>query len=405
MLNQQLIDTLKERFLRLYQQEAEIMIFSPGRINIIGEHTDYSGGYVLPATINRGIYFLCGKNSSNIVRIYSEQMNDWLEYDLRQQIFPSKKHWQNYILGVLGQFIEKSNDKQGFNCVIMSDLPIGAGLSSSAALEVGFARVISEMWDMELNCKQLMEIAHRAETEFVGVQCGIMDQFAVAFGRKGYAMLLNASNNEFRYIPIDLQDYEFVLVNSMVKHSLGESAYNQRVKEIKEALEIIKRRFPEVENFSHVSKKMLRQVKSDLPPVLYRRAKYVVEENFRTIRAAFDFSYYALLREMERKEAFRYLEKIGLALYESHYGLRDLYQVSCAELDYLVDLAEQFGLPGARMMGGGFGGCTINLVPKEEKEGFIKYVSNSYQKHFGIEPQIYEVEISNGVRKVMWNVE
>ena len=361
------------------------LISSPGRINLIGEHIDYNGGHVLPAAIDRTITFDLTKNNTSQCRVRSQNYNDLLTIDLNM-VKPTDTLWKNYILGVIHHInIIKPNSIKGFDCDIASNLPEGSGVSSSAALECGIAKGLNELFDIGLTDRQLILLSREAEHTFVGTNCGIMDQFAVVNGKKDHFILLNCANLEFKLINANLNPYTILLLNTNVNHNLSTSEYNTRRAECESALKAVNHKYPEFKFLAAVPKEIIYECREELSIKEYNRAIYVVEENERVLKVA---------------EALQgqHLEVVGKCLYETHAGLKDLYEVSCKELDFLVDFARDFEyVLGARMMGGGFGGCTINLVHQDYLDTYIFSISKRYKRQFGIELSPIKVGLGNGV--------
>ncbi|PSL07163.1 galactokinase [Cecembia rubra] len=361
---------------------------SPGRINLIGDHTDYNDGYVLPAAIDKGIYLAISLNDTNHCRIQSLDFEDEAEVELSQDLQPATKGWLNYILGVIAQFQSSGYQIKGFDCVFGGDIPIGAGLSSSAALECVTVRALMELHGIEIPLIQQIQMAQKAEHEFAGVKCGIMDQFASAMGKAGQAIQLDCRTLDFQYIPVHLEDFSLILVDSKVKHNLGDSAYNKRQQECQEGFKLIQNSYPGIRALRDVDSDMLLGLKPDLDPIIFKRCKHVVSENQRVLHAS------AALKNGNLKE-------LGRLMFLSHFSLSNDYQVSCNELDFLVNVAQlSEGVLGARMMGGGFGGCTINLIHKDYVDLFKTKVSSTFYNKFSLSPGIYEVSISEGTSRI-----
>ncbi len=380
--NQTTRERVRQAFVDRFGHPPALEIMAPGRINLIGEHTDYNGGLVLPAAVDKGIYFSISPSGENGMTMIALDMDETFEGDVKD-IRKSSKLWANYLLGVLQQLQFKDCEVGGFKVVLGGDIPIGSGMSSSAALECGFAFALNRLFDLDLDRWDMVRLCQKAEHQFVGTNCGIMDQFASLFGKKGYAMMLDCREMEFDYVPVDLPGYQWVLINSMVKHSNLTSGYNDRVAECKSALEQIQAKNEGVDDLSMVSEKMLEVLdKSSLP---YQRAKFVLEENNRVIAAK---------EALATKDAL----KLGKLLKGSHHGLNLDYEVSCPELNFLMELAAiQPGVMGSRMMGGGFGGCTLNLVESAHLDGALSAIQNAYLRVFDIQAEIYHVSPEQGV--------
>ena len=373
---------IRLKFRELFRQEA-LIIRSPGRINLIGEHTDYNMGFVLPAAINKAIYLGIHKREDRLVCLHSLDYDDDFQITL-DNIQSSGKLWPDYILGVLEQIQRKHQLENGFNIVFGGDIPPGAGLSSSAALECATAYALNELFGLAYEKMDMVRLSQAAENEFVGVNCGIMDQFASIFGKKDYLIRLDCRSLEYAYVPFQAADLKIVLFDTRVKHSLASSAYNERREQCEEGLRLIQIVHPEVGSLRDATENMLLKLVKPVNPLVYNRCSYVVAENERLLAGCED------LKNND-------LKFFGKRMFETHAGLKDLYEVSCAELDLLVDLVK--GDPnviGARMMGGGFGGCTINLVQAEAVDSLIKTVSEAYKSKTGTEMLSYVVEIENG---------
>ncbi|WP_299119397.1 galactokinase [uncultured Winogradskyella sp.] len=368
--------------------KSEIIIESPGRINLIGEHIDYNGGHVLPAAMDKKIIFSLRKNNSNTCEILSRNYKNSFIVDLNN-LLRSDVEWHNYILGVLFHINKlRPGSIKGFDCVIESNLPLGSGISSSAALECGVAKGVNELFDIGLSDIEIIKLSRDAEHTFVGTKCGIMDQFAVVKGKKDHLILLNCETLDYDLIEAEFSPYKVVLLNSGVSHSLASSEYNIRRNECNSALEAIQEKYPNFQFLTEVPAKVVKEFKNVLPEKIYNRALYVTQENKRTLKA------FAFLKAKD-------LKNFGECLYQSHQGLQHLYEVSCKELDFLVKQTKDLDyVLGSRMMGGGFGGCTINLVHEDKVEKFIDNVSALYEEKYSIKLSSIITTISDGVRKV-----
>lgn len=363
---------------------AGVTVKSPGRINLIGEHTDYNMGFVMPTAIDKKIFFELRKNGSpSVCNIYSTTFDSKLQFDLEN--FSRSTHtWENYILGVVNEIQKLGKEPAGFDCIITSELPIGAGISSSAALECGLAAGLNALFDLGLTKKQIVFLSQAAENNYVGSNCGIMDQYASVMSKKGNLIMLDCLTLEANYIPADFGTCKILLINTKVSHSLADGEYNTRRKECETALQIIKQSFDNVKTLRDVNMEMLKSMRVNLSPKQYDRVLYVLQENERVLEGA------GFLKAGNLKE-------FGKLMYGSHSGLRDLYEVSCAELDFLVDFVKDRPyIYGARMMGGGFGGCTINIIEAEKILEFGKDVSEAYFRKFGISPDLITVVPDEG---------
>jgi galactokinase len=375
-------ETVYIKFKELFNEEP-VIVRSPGRANLIGEHTDYNLGFVLPCAIDKAIYFAVAPRQDNYCKLYALNMDQTYESSI-DTLIKSEKGWPNYLMGVLDQLNKAGYVYSGFNCVFGGDIPVGAGLSSSAALEAGLAFTLNHIYNLGIDKLSLVKLAQKAENEFVGVQCGIMDQFINIFGKSGAVLRIDCRSLEHQYFPFEFDDVAILLFDSNVSHSLASSQYNQRRKECSEGVAHIKKHEGYVESLRDVSLDMLNEFKSTLNPTVYRRCKYVVEENDRLLQACI---------ALERKD----LKSFGRAMVQTHDGLSRDYEVSCPELDYLVDLVrDNPRVYGARMMGGGFGGCTINLVDPGSVDTVAAAVTEKYRKKFGIETTLYVTSISSG---------
>lgn len=376
---------ISEKFRTLFGHDGDFFA-SAGRINLIGEHTDYNGGYVFPGAIDKGIMAEIELNGSDRVHAYSLDLDEYVEFGLREEDAPSQS-WARYIFGVCREIIKRGGKIGGFNTVFAGDVPLGAGMSSSAALESTFAFALNFLYDLGIDKFELARIGQATEHNYCGVKCGIMDQFASIFGRKGNLMRLDCKTMEYKYYPFDPKGYRLVLLDSVVKHELASSAYNKRRESCERAAAAIRHNHPEVEFLRDARKEWLEEVKPVISEEDYRRAEYVIDEVQRVLDVC---------DALERGD----YETVGKKMYETHYGMSRLYEVSCEELDFLNDIAKECGVTGSRVMGGGFGGCTINLVKNELHDGFIARAREAFKEKFGHEPKVYDVVISDGARKL-----
>ncbi|WP_433901703.1 galactokinase [Sphingobacterium puteale] len=377
-------ETLVNKFKSLYQGDP-IVVSSPGRINIIGEHTDYNDGFVLPAAIDKAIYVAVSKRADDNIVLYAEDYGESHEVKLKD-IAISEKHWPNYILGVVDQYQKRGAVLGGFNLYIDGDVPLGAGLSSSAAVECAVTLALSELFGLDVKQIDIPQIAQKAEHTYAGVMCGIMDQFASAFGKERNVIKLDCRSLGFEYVPLDLKGYEVVLLNTNVKHSLASTAYNKRREQCEQASAWVREKYPEVKNLRDVTVDMLDELVKDKDADIYAKASFVVRENERVENSC---------------EALRSgdIAQLGQYIFQSHEGLSKVYEVSCPELDYLVDYVKQFPqVIGARMMGGGFGGCTINIVKEGAVASILPRLEKEYQQKFDKELSVIQVKIANGTR-------
>jgi galactokinase len=377
-MNTSLITNIKNSFVTKFKSEP-IMIFSPGRINIIGEHTDYNDGFVFPAAVDKGIVAGIQISDSNTSSAYAADKDETIEFSLNNLKPLAQGCWQNYILGVVAEIQNRSKTIGNFNLAFGGDIPGGAGMSSSAALENSVAYGLNELFNLGLSKHDMILISQKAEHNYVGVKCGIMDQYASMFGIKNNALLLDCRTVQSKPFEIDFKDHEFILINTNVKHSLSDSAYNDRRSVCESVAEMLN-----VKALRDATEFDLESINDRVTPENYQKALYVIQENDRAVRAS---------KAMQQGD----LETLGKLIYASHDGLQNQYKVSCEELDFLVAQAKlNENILGARMMGGGFGGCTINLISKTETESFKTIVSEAYKNAFDKECSIYAVKLSDG---------
>ena len=376
---------ISEKFKTLFGNEGEFFA-SAGRINLIGEHTDYNGGYVFPGAIDKGIIAEIALNGSDKVCAFSLDMDEYVEFGLNEEDKPHQS-WACYLFGVCRETIKRGGKVAGFNTVFAGDVPLGAGLSSSAALESTYAFAINELNGNGIDRFELAKIGQSTEHNYCGVKCGIMDQFASCFGREGSLIRLNCKTLEYKYFPFNPKGYKLVLVDSCVKHELASSAYNKRRQSCENAAAAIRKNHPEVEFLSDARRLWLDEVRSDIPQEDFLRAEYVIGEVQRVLDVC---------DALERAD----YETVGELMYQTHFGLSHLYEVSCEELDFLNKLARKMEVTGSRVMGGGFGGCTINLVKEELYQDFVDAAIEKFTQKFGHAPKIYDVVISDGARKL-----
>lgn len=362
------------------------MYFSPGRVNLIGEHTDYNGGCVLPGAIDKGILAEIKPNGTDKVRAYSVDLDDYAEFGLREEDKP-KASWACYIFGVCREMQKRGGEIKGFDTVFSGDVPLGAGLSSSAALESTFGFGLNEIYHCGFDKKELVLIGQKTEHNYCGVNCGIMDQFASVFGKEGHLIRLDCSTMEYEYVPFAPKGYKVVLVDSVTKHELVDSPYNKRRQSCERAAAAIAVNHPHVKLLGDANMQMLEEVKDKISEEDYMRATYAIQENERLVNTC----------EALKKGDY---ETVGKNVYATHHGMSKLYEVSTVELDFLNDVAKECGVTGSRIMGGGFGGCTINLVPEDKYDHFIETAIAKFKTKFGKEPKIYPVKISDGARRL-----
>jgi galactokinase len=379
------METIKisEKFRELYGSEGKLYV-SPGRINLIGEHTDYNGGFVLPGAIDKAMYCAIQPNGGKRVRAYALDLGEGSEFGLQESDKPAEG-WAKYIFGVAREMEKRGRSVPGFDIVISGDVPLGAGMSSSAALEsaVGFA--LNDQFQLGFTRPELATIGQSTEHNYVGVKCGIMDQFASCLGKEGSLIRLDCRSLEYEYVPFDPKGYTLVLLNTCVTHELASSAYNKRRESCERVVEAIAKRHPEVKLLRDANFAMLQEVKTEVTDEDYMRAEFVIGEIQRLLDTC----------EALKKDDY---ETVGKKMYETHQGLSALYEVSCPELDFLNEQARKHGVTGSRVMGGGFGGCTINLVKDDRVEAFVNKASEAYEQAFGFRPKVYDVVIKSGAR-------
>ena len=378
-------EKIRAKFQELFNTTGSLYA-SPGRINLIGEHTDYNNGFVFPGAVDKGMIAEIKLNGTDKVRAFALDLNDYAEFGLNEEDAPEAS-WARYIFGVCREVIKRGGKIAGFDTVFAGDVPLGAGMSSSAALESTYAFALNDMFDLDIEKYELAKIGQATEHNYCGVKCGIMDQFASVFGRDGSLIRLDCRSGEYQYFPWHPKGYRLVLVNSCVKHELAGSPYNERRLQCEHVAEVIKQTHPEVESLRDASMEMLEEVKSQITADEYKRARYVIGEVVRVL---------TVCDALEKDD----YETVGKMMYETHYGLSQEYEVSCEELDFLNDKAKKCGVTGSRIMGGGFGGCTINLVKDELYDQFVKEVVPAFTEKYGHEPKIYDVVIGDGSRKL-----
>ena len=383
--NMSMQNQIHDKFVSLFG-EGGTTFASAGRINLIGEHTDYNGGYVFPGAIDKGIMAEIKLNGTKKVRAFSVDYNAQTEFGLNEEDLP-KEQWARYIFGVCRETIKRGGRVEGFDTVFAGDVPLGAGLSSSAALESTFAFAINELFGNGIDKFELAKIGQSTEHNYCGVKCGIMDQFASCFGKAGCLIRLNCKTLEYKYFPFNPKGYKLVLIDSCVKHELASSAYNKRRESCENAAAAIRKNHPEVEFLSDAKRVWLDEVRDQIPEEDFLRAEYVIGEVQRVLDVC---------DALERDD----YETVGEMMYQTHFGMSRLYEVSCEELDFLNKLARKMDVTGSRVMGGGFGGCTINLVKDELYEPFIAAAKEKFAAKFGHEPKIYDVVVSDGARKL-----
>jgi len=374
--------------MNLNKTTDNIVIISPGRINLIGEHLDYNGGYVFPATINHNISLKFSRTQNNQCLIISEGFGSF-KIDINDTVNISSNHWENYILGVIDGINKiRPNKLEGFNCNITGDLPAGAGIASSAALECGIAKGLNHLFNLKINEQDLINLCVKAEHNFVKNNCGIMDQYSIFKGKAQKLVLLNCATLESEFFHFDFSDYSIILLNSNVHHNLSESEYNSRRRECEQALKIIQKYHSNYNYLADVPENIIESLKGRLSKKLYKRAIYVSQENARVLES---------VSQLKKRD----IVKFGELMYKSHDGLSKKYEVSSSELDFLVELTKDLPyVVGSRLMGGGFGGSTINIIDKKFINEFIGLASKEYKSKFNLNLVPLEVEISDGVSVV-----
>lgn len=380
----------KEEIIQLFQDkfgnETPQVYASPGRINLIGEHTDYNGSFVFPGAIDKGMTAAIRLNGTDKVNAYAVDLNESATFGLDEADVPTQG-WAKYIFGVCREIIKRGGQIKGFDTAFSGDVPLGAGMSSSAALESTYAFALNDLFSLNIDKFELAKIGQSTEHNYVGVKCGIMDQFASLFGKEGHLVRLDCKTMDHEYFPFNPKGYKLVLLDTAVKHELASSAYNKRRESCERAAEAIRKNHPEVEFLRDASMEMLAEVKREISEEDYMRAQYVIEETQR-VRDVSD--------ALKRGD----YETVGEKMYATHEGMSKLYEVSCDELDFLNNIAKEKGVTGSRVMGGGFGGCTINLVKDQLYDEFLEDAKMQFKQKYGHEPKVYDVTISNGARKL-----
>ena len=371
---------VSQKFAEVYGEGA-ILFASPGRINLIGEHTDYNGGFVFPGAVDKGIVAAIRLNGTDKVRAFALDLNESAEFDLNEEDKPAQS-WACYIFGVCREIQKRGGVIGGFDTVFAGDVPLGAGMSSSAALESTFAYALNTLYNLGIEKFELARIGQSTEHNYCGVKCGIMDQFASVHGKAGHLMRLDCRSMEFSYFPFDptKHGYRLMLVNSCVKHELVGSPYNDRRASCERVAAILGQEF-----LRGATMEQLEAIKDQISEEDYMRARYVIGEEKRVLDVC---------EALERDD----YETVGERMYETHWGMSKDYEVSCEELDFLATVAKECGVTGSRIMGGGFGGCTINLVKEELYDNFVNVVTERFKEKYGHEPKIYPVVISDGSR-------
>lgn len=380
-------EELRRRFKDRFGQEP-LLAQAPGRINIIGEHTDYNDGYVLPAAIDRVAKFAIQNNGTSVCKIIALDIDETASFSLKEDLVQSEIGWLNYILGVTDGFLQNGVTLSGFDVIFSSDVPIGSGMSSSAAIECGLGVALNELFKAGISDEEIALIGQRAEHVFVGVKCGIMDQFASVFGRENKVVKIDCRTQKREYFPADFGEYQVVLIDSKVKHELVSSEYNIRRAQCEAGVRIMQRNKAEIKALRDATLEDLDAVKSELDNKVYDRCRYVIEENNRVIEAC---------NELGNNN----IQRVGELMFNTHQGLSNLYEVSCDELDLLANYAmDEVEVIGSRMMGGGFGGCIINLIKRDKVDEVTKRIVASYKHDTGIDAAVYRLNIADGAKVI-----
>jgi len=380
-----MVNTIAEAYRTVFGAAHQVVVRSPGRVNIIGEHTDYNDGFVLPAAIDKYIYVCAGLRDDQKIHLLAADFKETFTCTI-DALAPVGQDWANYVLGIADQLRVNGHALQGFNLAFGGDVPLGAGLSSSAAVACGAVFALDQLFGLDLNRMDMVLMAQQAEHKYAGVRCGVMDMFASVFGRRGQAMQLDCRSLTHKYVPLDLGNYTMLLLNTNVKHSLASTEYNTRRQQCEQGVAWVQVEYPTVRSLRDVNMDMLDRCVAPRDATVYQRCRYVLEENERLLHACAD---------LERGD----LAALGQRMYGSHEGLSQVYEVSCPELDFLVDfIRTRPEVLGARMMGGGFGGCTINLVRAEAIDALVEAVAPAYTAQTGHPLTAYVVETGDGTR-------
>ena len=378
---------MKEKIKKIFEnhfQANPLIVRSPGRINILGEHTDYNGGFVLPAAINKAAYIAMSLREDKEIHLVAHDLNEKFSISIQDLKPQGDTNWPNFMLGAAAQFVKRGVQLKGFNAVLLSDVPIGAGLSSSAAIECATTYALNELLQTNLERIEMVKMSQKAEHEYAGVLCGIMDQFASMMGKKNQVIRLDCRSLEYAYMPFNLEGYKIVLLNTNVKHSLASSEYNTRRKECAQAVEWIQQHEPSVTSLRDADETMLDKYVLTRDVLIDKRSRFVVQEISRLLQGC---------KDLEQGN----ITALGKKMFATHVGLSKMYEVSCPELDWLIDFVKDNpAVIGARMMGGGFGGCTINLVKEDKIEELITAVEPAYEKAMNLPLTYYIASIENG---------
>ncbi|WP_294299917.1 galactokinase [uncultured Chryseobacterium sp.] len=391
-MQEQLIKDTSEAFRSAFQSEPERTFLAPGRINIIGEHVDYSDGFVLPAAIDKHICFAVKKTvDSDSCTFFAKDFNDTFSFKVFEKQVPVSQTWVNYLLGVFNAIQESGKSIGGLQIAFSSNIPMGSGLSSSAALECGFAYILNELFELNLTKKELALIGQKSEHTFVGVKCGIMDQFSSVFGKEHQVIMLDCHSLDHQYFEANLEGYSLVLFDSCVKHTHLTSGYNDRRKDVDRGKKILWKKFPAIQKFRDFSFEMMDEARAEMGETSFKRCFYLLKEIKRVEEAA-------------KALSNGNVEYLGKLLNETHTGLSTEFEVSCEELDFMVEeTLKQNGVLGARIMGGGFGGCSINLIKDKYVDEVTETITSTYKADFGIEMKVYRVKISDGINEYKRN--
>ncbi len=380
-----IVTSLQEKFIELFDVNP-FLFYAPGRINLIGEHTDYNNGFVLPAAIDKAVYVAISERKDDLIVLYSVEFGENFYFAL-SDIHPVKNSWINYVLGVVAQLQNRNYLLRGFNLMLDGDIPIGAGLSSSAAVECATIYALNELFQFNIDKIEMVKMAQKAEHEYAGVKCGIMDQFASMMGKENHVIKLDCQTLEYEYVPLQLEGYKIVLMDTQVKHSLASSEYNTRRNECNEGVKMIQQKYSNLESLRDADINMIDEILIKDSKV-YMRCKYVVEEIQRLKDAC---------ESLKQND----LKAFGQKMFATHDGLSELYEVSCSELDFLADSCKkEEAVIGARMMGGGFGGCVIALIKDECVDDIIQRISISYQQTYAHEMKTYITELKDGASAI-----
>ncbi|MBC7925147.1 MAG: galactokinase [Bryobacteraceae bacterium] len=380
-------ESVRQAFHQTFGAREGVRVFrAPGRVNLIGEHTDYNLGYVLPIAMDLACFTAAAPNQRDTIRLFSANMNETADFAIADLAAAQPKdHWTDYPIGVAQQLAKLNVPLQGMDIAISSTVPVGSGLSSSASLEISSA--LAMLFGHEIDPTELAQLARRAEREFVGVPVGIMDQYVSVFGEAGKAIRIDCRALTFQTVPLP-SNITILAVNSMVKHALGSSAYATRVQECHQAVEILKEAYPDVESLRDVSSAQVETARSSMPEIIYRRARHVASEIERVL-------------VFTEAAAHNNIQSMGELFYASHQSLQHDYEVSAEELDFLVETARNFeGVYGSRMTGGGFGGCTVNLIAPDRASAFRDHITSLYQEQYDLTPDIYECIPAQGAGEI-----